>query len=207
MAYIVATKKNNMVIEVEGTNIYLKNLDPGKGTSWNADDSVWINQFYIESLAQEALSKKVIPFCAVVLTLPSDPDSISSPGHTILCMMTLLEFIMNSFFLYTGTQLWKFELTPIPGVFYITNTASGQVLSVPSPVENHTYATLASKKDGYDSEQLWKFISSADGVNLLIQNYSLDGNGHVLDCGSGPNSQVFVWSRVDNDNQKYYINI
>ena len=32
MAYIVATKKNNMVIEGEGTNIYLRNLDPGKGT-------------------------------------------------------------------------------------------------------------------------------------------------------------------------------
>ena len=122
-------------------------------------------------------------------------------------MMTVLKVIMNSFFLYTGTQLWKFELTPIPGVFYIISTASGQVLSVPAPVGDRTYPTLVPKKDGYNPEQLWKFISSADGVNLLIQNYSLDGNGHVLDCGGGPDSQVYVWERHDNDNQKYYMNI
>ena len=114
---------------------------------------------------------------------------------------------MNSFFLYTDAQLWIFEFTLIPGVFYITNKASGQVLTVPAGVKDGTFPTLASRKNGYDSEQLWKFISSADGVNLMIQNYSLDGNGQVLDCYEGPNRQVHVWSRVDGDNQKYYMNI
>ena len=36
MAYITATKKNNLIVEaasgLAGANIHLNNLDPGKGT-------------------------------------------------------------------------------------------------------------------------------------------------------------------------------
>ena len=85
---------------------------------------------------------------------------------------------MNYCFVYTDTQQWTFDLTPIPGVFYIKkNKASGQVLTVPAGVKDRDFPTLQSKKGGYDPSQLWRFVPSAYGVNLVIQNYSLDGNG------------------------------
>ena len=122
--------------------------------------------------------------------------------------MTLLQYIKSYSFVYTETQLWTFELTPIPGVFYIKLKASTNFITVPSFAKNGSSLTMEAKKGSYDSTQLWKFIPSSDGVNLLIQNYSLDGNGLVLDCnGGGVGKQLQLWSRNDNDNQKYYMSI
>ena len=140
----------------------------------------------------------------MVVTLPSNPDSIMTWSY----QLTLLKFIINYYFVYTDSQLWTFELTPIPGVFYITNKASGQVLTVPTAVKDGTFPTLASKRAGYVPAQLWKFVPSGDGVYRMIQNYSLDGNGMVLDGnGGGVGKEIQMWSRADNDNQKFYVNI
>ena len=122
--------------------------------------------------------------------------------------LTLLKFIVNYYFVYTDAQLWTLDLTPVPGVFYITNKASGQVLTVPAGVKDGIFPTLASKRANYDPEQLWKFVPSGDGVYRMIQNYSLDGNGMVLDgAGGGAGKEIYMWSRADNDNQKFYVNI
>ena len=123
--------------------------------------------------------------------------------------MTLLKFIKN--FVYTATQLWTFEPTDaIPGVFYITTKASTNVITVPPGAKNSSLPTLQPKRSGYDPAQLWKFIPTKYGVNLLIQNYSLDGNGLVLDCNDGGvGKQCHMWCRGDdnNDNQKSYMKI
>ena len=115
---------------------------------------------------------------------------------------------MNYYFVYTDAQLWTFDLTPISGVFYIKSKASGQVLTVPAGAKSGTFPTLAAKRAGYVPAQLWKFVPSGDGVYLMIQNYSLDGNGMVLDGnGGGAGKEIYMWSRADNDNQKFYVNI
>ena len=111
----------------------------------------------------------------------------------------------NYSFVYTETQLWTFEPTSIPGVFYITSKASSNVITVPIGAGDSSLPTLEPKKSDYDSAQLWKFLPSSDGPNLMIQNYSLDGNGLVLDCDNGGiGKRCIMWSRIDNGNQKFY---
>ena len=71
-------------------------------------------------------------------------------------------------------------------MFYtITKASTNYVITVPVGAKNGSLPALQPKRDGYDSAQLWKFIPSKYGVKLLIQNYSLDGNGLVLDCVGG----------------------
>ena len=119
--------------------------------------------------------------------------------------------IKNYSFVNTASQMWAFEPTDIPGVFYITTKASTNVITVPVGAKNGSLPTLQPKRDGYEPAQLWKFLPSKDGVNLLIQNYSLDGNGLVLDCpnGSSVGTKCQLWSRGgdNNDNQKFYMKI
>ena len=88
-------------------------------------------------------------------------------------------------------------------------TASGNVITVPVGATKGTLPTLEPKREAFEPSQLWKFLSSRDGVNLRIQNYSLDGNGLVLDCnGGGTGTQCRMWTRDDDsDNQKFYMKI
>ena len=82
------------------------------------------------------------------------------------------------------------------------------MLTVPPGVKDGTLPTLVSKRAGYDSAQLWNFVPSGDGVYRMIQNYSLDGPGMVLDGnGGGVGKEINMYSRADNDNQKFYVNI
>ena len=56
-------------------------------------------------------------------------------------------------------------------------------------------------------KQLWRFLLSSDNANSVIQSYTLDNNGLVLDTdyGDDPNQVIFMWERLDNDNQKFYV--
>ncbi len=56
-------------------------------------------------------------------------------------------------------------------------------------------------------KQLWRFLPSSDNANSVIQSYTLDNNGLVLDTdyGDDPNQVIFMWERLDNDNQKFYV--
>ena len=140
----------------------------------------------------------------IVLTLPSDPDSIMTQSYKL----TLLKFIVNYYFVYTDAQLWTFELTPIPGVFYIKSKASGQVLTVPAGVKSGTLPTLASKRANYDPAQLWRFVPSAYADYRLIQNYSLDGPGAVLNCNGGTaGTDIVMKPRSDDYNTTFYVNV
>ena len=120
-----------------------------------------------------------------------------------------LKFIVNYYFLYTDTQLWTFELTPVPGVFYITNKASGQVLTVPTGAKSGiTHPTLASKRANYDPTQLWKFTTTSVAVYLLIQNYSLDGPGLVINCNGGAvGTEVVMKNRSEEYDTGFYVRI
>ena len=123
--------------------------------------------------------------------------------------LTLLKFIVNYYSVYTDSQRWTFELTPIPGVFYIKSKASGQVLTAPADVKSGvSHPTLASKRAGYDPAQLWKFTTTSVAVYLLIQNYSLDGPGLVLNCNGGTaGTEIIMKNRSEEYDTGFYVNI
>ena len=126
----------------------------------------------------------------------------------IIYKLTLLKFIVNYYSVYTDGQLWTFELTPIPRVFYIKSKASGQVLTVPAGVKSGTLPTLASKRANYDPAQLWRFVPSAYADYRLIQNYSLDGPGAVLNCNGGTaGTDIVMKPRSDDYNTTFYVNV
>lgn len=120
---------------------------------------------------------------------------------TILSVLTLAE-----------SQLWKFIYTDMPGVFYIaTKENTDLVLTVPENVQagNPSYAPRLEeiKKDYADSHQLWRLVPSGDGPLSIIQNYDyLNGNGQVLDTnlGNAEGQLVFMYTRCDSDDQKWY---
>ena len=64
------------------------------------------------------------------------------------------------------------------------------------------------KLEGYNPKQLWKFITSSDKTNLLIQNY-FEGTSLVLDTTSEnqPGQPVQVYDARDGNNQKFYMRI
>ena len=81
------------------------------------------------------------------------------------------------------------------------------MLTIPTGVKDRDFPTLQSKKGGYDPSQLWRFVPSAYGVNVVIQNYSLDGNGMVLYCTGGAGKELGMWSRGDSGSERFYVNI
>lgn len=108
---------------------------------------------------------------------------------------------------------WEFEQTAIPGVFYLALIGDSDLklcLTVPKGAENGSKPTLEKKLDGTDgsTHQLWRLIPSSDGVNSMIQNYSVpSAGGLMLDTGrdNAQGQVVHLWQRFDNDNQKWYI--
>ena len=56
--------------------------------------------------------------------------------------------------------------------------------------------------------QLWRVLPSEDGAATMFQNYDFrNGNGLVLDTNSGSQEGqvMYMYSRSDNDYQKWYI--
>jgi len=107
----------------------------------------------------------------------------------------------------TATQLWRFEGTPIPGVFYIKSSATGLYLTVPDNAEQRSEPTLEKRGSGFQPQQLWKFITANGDSDLLIQNYSIDsGLGLDARAAAEPGTIVHLWtSQTTNDSQKFYI--
>lgn len=104
------------------------------------------------------------------------------------------------------SQDFKFEPTEIPGVFYIIHVASGLALTVPPNAKQGTNPIIR-EKELYNQLNLWRFVTSGDRMNSMIQNYSESNGGLVLDTkdGNSPNQEIHMWTRGDNDNQKFYI--
>ena len=105
------------------------------------------------------------------------------------------------------------ELTDTPGVFRlaITGKSGGNLyLTVAQNAESGTKPTLEPLLPGKFAEprQLWRLVASNDGANSMVQNYSVEsGGGLVLDTDDGNTvGQIIqMWRRLDNDNQKWYI--
>jgi len=107
----------------------------------------------------------------------------------------------------TATQLWRFDGTPIPGVFYIKSSATDLCLTVPDNAEQRSEPTLEKRRSGFQPQQLWKFITAIGDSDLLIQNYSID-SPLGLDTRSAvePGIIVHMWtSQTTNDSQKFYV--
>ena len=83
-------------------------------------------------------------------------------------------------------------------------------LTVAQNAGNGTKPTLEPLLPGKFAEprQLWRLVPSSNGANSMIQNYSVEsGGGRVLDTNNGNSvGQItYLWDRLDNDNQKWYI--
>ena len=108
--------------------------------------------------------------------------------------------------------MWRLELTDTPGVFRlaITGKSSGNLyLTVPPNAGSGSKPTLESLLSKVaEPRQLWRLVPSNDGANSMVQNYSVEsGGGLVLDTDDGNTvGQIIqMWKRLDNDNQKWYI--
>ena len=144
----------------------------------------------LETLAQEAMSELVMIWsCSIV-----HDDLVEI--YQELCLYS-----------DAAVDIWTHRCNPWS---VLHNKASTNVITVPPGAKNSSLPTLQPQRSGYDPAQLWKFIPTKYDVNLLIQNYSLDGNGLVLDCNDGGvGKQCHMWCRGDdnNDNQKSYMKI
>ncbi len=77
---------------------------------------------------------------------------------------------------------------------------------MPNQAVIKTYPVMEQRRDeGF--KQLWRFLPSSDNANSMIQSYTLDNEGLVLDTESGdePNQLIYMNIRKDNDNQKFYV--
>lgn len=107
-------------------------------------------------------------------------------------------------------QLWTLEQTCLPWVYKLAIKDANQkfYLTVPVNASNGVNPTLEKEITTLSNhQQLWRLITSGDGANSMIQNYSVSsGGGLVLDTRSDIAGQVTgMWERLDNDNQKWYI--
>jgi len=117
------------------------------------------------------------------------------------------KYILAVIFYPTATQLWRFEGTPIPGVFYIKSSATGLYLTVPDNADQRSEPTLEKSRSVFHPQQLWKFITADSHSDFLIQNYSMD-SALALDTRSvpEPGRVVHLWNFwTQNDSQKFYI--
>ncbi len=113
------------------------------------------------------------------------------------------------FVLSTDFQLWTFETTPIPGVFYIvSNLSTGYVVTAPAD-GSFGNPTIQPKLDGNHPTQMWKILQYMN-AQCQIQNYFLQSNGPVFVVGANATGEpvtLYSISTGDNDNQKFFVQV
>ena len=50
-------------------------------------------------------------------------------------------------------------------------------------------------------EQLWRFLPSSDDANSMIQSYTLDNEGLVLDTNNGDDPNQNIYNNVEAERQ------